>query len=186
MQHTGFVASMLDCSDELRQLFPDFLEENLPCTHFLRLSVEWIRFASNIEDLDIPMILAMRSDRETENSRPVTLQGQLTKLVERHNLTYLKDYMDNRRLAWFLSSSDAFASTFLNVLPKCPAFTFTSEEMRVLLNHRFYLAQPDRSKICGAYARTGGLVSTQLLMSELITALLDVLRGDSEAIFMTQ
>ena len=144
--HTGFVASMLDCSDELRQLFPDFLEQNLPCTHFLRLSVEWIRFASNIEDLDIPMILAMRSDRETENSRPVTLQGQLTKLVERHNLTYLKDYMDNRRLAWFLSSSDAFASTFLNVLPKCPAFTFTSEEMRVLLNHRFYLAQPDRSQ----------------------------------------
>jgi hypothetical protein len=88
----------------------------------------------------------MRTEQLTEAEKTVHLQAQLTKLVENFTLSMFKDSLDNRRLAWFISSADSYASTFLNVLPKCPSFTFTSEEMRVLLNHRFYLGQPDRSQ----------------------------------------
>ncbi len=143
--HTGYVASLIDCSEEINRTFPSFLDQDISPVQILRDDVEWMRIQMGYEVFNVQSVLELKADKPTEGGKPIHLQAQLTKRIEFAYMERFKDSLDTKHLAWYTSVFDSTASSFIHVLPKCPEFTFSSEEMRILLNHRFFLPQPDRS-----------------------------------------
>jgi hypothetical protein len=153
--HIAYVASLIDCSVEIERSFPGFMSVALPCVDSLQRSISYISERSGIDGFDVNHVLRMRQDNVFEDGKFVNLQCKLTTMVEKHVTHVFHERLSNRKLAWSLSCADQCASTFLTAIPKCPTFTFSSDEMRVLLCHRLFLPQPDRSEGMRCICKTG-------------------------------
>jgi hypothetical protein len=149
--HVAFTASMIDCSEEISQLHPEFLRLNIPIINNLNDAIRFIAEKSEREYLNVDVIKQLKvgkaqdgnADGEDEEEKNMNLQRKLSKLIDEIRIRKFKETIDNKHLAWFTSIADSCASTFLTVIPKCKSLQFSSHEMRALLNHRLYLPQPE-------------------------------------------
>jgi len=80
-----------------------------------------------------------------DKCKPDGLQHHLSSHMDLVVKKEFSDSLDAKHLAWYNSVSCNMTSRFLNVLPKCNAFTFDSNEFTTILSHRLYLPQPEWS-----------------------------------------
>ena len=142
--YSAFAGSFIDCLPTCEEVCPNLLELNNRCINSLNNSIACINnFCQNQDNGVILNIASLRAQRLVSNNS-TGLQHYLTAMIENSTRKTLIETLDSKHLGWFSSVSNEMASRWLNVLPKCPSFTFDSSSFKILLCNRLDLPQPER------------------------------------------
>ena len=145
----AYLGSIIDCMDTTDESFPGWSESTIPSALSIQTAINFIQETSTV-DLNHPVILSIEDIKnlgriKDDDLNKIGRQFDLNKMMHPAVLIRLKQSFDDKRLGWITSAEDHMSSRFLNVMPKCPSFTFESSEFRILLNLRLFIDQPDRS-----------------------------------------
>lgn len=155
IRFAAFLGSVVDCMETTTRIVPDWPDSHIQTAANVIEAMEFIKNTSTIQmdhpvHLSIPIVLEMGKVKHQDESdvleNKIGRQHDLTRLMNKAIFSRLKDSRSEKHLGWITSIQNSMSSRFLNVLPKCPSFTFESSEFRILLNMRLYLSQPDRSE----------------------------------------